>query len=111
MAAGEVKCVYFRATDGKHAGDLGRNIEEIEAVIDDVQGVSMHEDPHDNTTFLLTIPGNVDDSKIDGIVTRLCLLTDKKNGKTLLEAWPSSISLQNLSHGFTSEPHFISEKS
>lgn len=106
MAAGEMRCVYFKASDGVLAGDLGRNFEKIEAVMQDVQGATIHEDPRDCTTFLVAIPGEVDESKVNGIAARLSSLTDKRNGQTLLEAWPSKVSQHTLQHGFTSKPRF-----
>ena len=106
MAAGEVRCVYFKASDGLYASDLGRNFEEIEAVMQAVQGATIHEDPHDCTTFLVALPGETDENEANGIAARLSSLIDKKNGQTLLEAWPSKISQQTLRHGFTNKPRF-----
>jgi hypothetical protein len=107
MAASEIRCVYFRVTDGKLARDLGRNLEEIEAVMDDFEGAVMHSDPHDSSTFLLTLPQNVKENEVNGLVTRLSNLTDKKHGDLLLEAWPSTVSEQNLSRSlYTSRSRY-----
>jgi hypothetical protein len=103
MAASELRCVYF------NPGTLSRNIEEIEAVMQEFQGVSLHEDPHDPSTFLVTLPADLGEQEADHIAARLSRLKDKHNGHTLLEAWPSKVSLQNLKQGFTGKPRFIFE--
>ena len=87
--------------------DLGRNIQQIEEVMGCVQGAEIHEDPHDSSTFLLTVPGDgIDQTLVNGIAAQLSDLTDEKDNVRLLEAWPSRVSTQALHHGFTGKARF-----
>lgn len=93
--AREVKCVFFRANDGKRPGDVSRNMARIDAAVRECSAALMT-DPRDSSLYLLAFPAGTAQETILRVTDALGGINDPLDNEQLLEAWPGTISAQAL---------------
>lgn len=90
----EVMCVFFRANDGKRAGDVSRNLATIEAVCG--AAAALMTDPRDSSLYLLAFPPGTPEETVLRVTQALDHINDPVDNEQLLEAWHGTVSAQSL---------------
>lgn len=90
--AQEVMCVFFRASDGKRAGDVSRNIKRIDAATNGATAAGLMTDPRDSSVFVLSFPPGTAEDEVLRVSHSLEKINDPSDNEPLLEAWHGRMS-------------------